>query len=258
MRNKQLQKIQTHTDMAYNGAYNTNGVVENTVPVPNDSVGFIIGAKGKTVNLIKRNTGAWVQVQKNGSGSSFLVRGFPHQVREAVNWINTIVEEAGHRGPPPAPEVQFKETDFPSLPGSASTVPPAPTQTGFPTQAPMQTGFPMQAPMPYSSMWTQPPMFYPGMQTGIPMGYVPPPQLASNQVWMMDQMGRPYIYTIPGNVDRDEAEAAHREEVREMEQFVQRGMEDYNENPNFEETFDDQLQHCEEISHQDGLRAGWA
>ena len=104
MRNKQLKQIQTHTDMAYNGAYNSNGVVEQVVPVPNDSVGFIIGAKGKTVNLIKRNTGAWVQVQTNGSKSSFLVRGFPHQVQEAVSWINTIVEEAGHRGPPPAPE----------------------------------------------------------------------------------------------------------------------------------------------------------
>ena len=105
--------------MAYNGAYNTNGVVERVVPVPDDAVGFIIGAKGKTVNLIKRNTGAWVQVQKNGSGSSFMVRGFPHQVQEAVNWIHTIVEEAGHRGPPPAP-VQFKESDFPSLSGSAT------------------------------------------------------------------------------------------------------------------------------------------
>lgn len=244
--------------MAYNGAYNTNGVVERVVPVPNDSVGFIIGAKGKTVNLIKRNTGAWVQVQKNGSGSSFLVRGFPHQVQEAVNWIHTIVEEAGHRGPPPAPEVQFKESDFPSLSGSGSMVPPTPTQTGFPQRPSMQTGFSTQVRMPCSSTWTQPPMFFPGMQTGFPMGYVPPPQLASNQVWMYDSMGRPFVYTIPGNVDRDEAEAAHREEVREMEQFVQRGMEDYNENPDFEETFDDQLQHCEEISHQDGLRAGWA
>ena len=239
--------------MAYNGAYNSNGVVEQVVPVPNDSVGFIIGAKGKTVNLIKRNTGAWVQVQTNGSKSSFLVRGFPHQVQEAVSWINTIVEEAGHRGPPPAPEVQFKESDFPPISDSASTVPPAPTQTGFPTQAPMQTGFPMQAPMQTGF----PTGFFPSL--GMPqMGYVPPPQLASNQVWMYDQMGRPFVYTIPGNVDRDEAEAAHREEVREMEQFVQRGMEDYNENPDFEETTDDQIQNCEEISHRDALLAGWA
>ena len=56
------------------------------------------------------------------------------------------------------------------------------------------------------------------------MGYVPPPQLASNQVWMMTRWDVLRL-TIPGNVDR-EGRGSPPEEVREMEQFVQRGMED--------------------------------
>ena len=172
------------------------GVVDTHVEVTPDSVGFVIGAKGGTVNLIKRNTGAWVQINKGVSPPSFHVRGFPHQVQEAVKWIQTIVAEAATRGPPPAHHHQPPTTHASAWPNLSA----APFQGSAPkTQhvAPVQS---QQTPQVPNAFLTT---------------------LGPNQVWMYDAHGTPFIYTIPSNVDRSSHEASHREDVRAVEEMLQ-------------------------------------
>lgn len=197
-RTKQLNLKKLQRKMMHFPVQN-QGVVDTHVQVTPDSVGFIIGSKGATVNLIKRNTGAWVQVNKGASPPSFHVRGFPHQVDEAVKWIQTIVSEAASRGPPPAHQHQppaMNTSAWPSL-STANFQGSAPkTQHVAPAQ-PQQTQY--RTPMP---------------------SFVP--TLGPNQVWMYDHHGVPFIYTIPSNVDRSESEAKHREDVRAQEEMLQR------------------------------------
>lgn len=172
-------------------------IVNTSITVPADSVGFIIGTKGATVNLIKRNTGAWVQIEKGVSPPRFTVRGFPHQVEEACKWIKTIVDESVVRGPPPAPSVPIHQpSEWPAMSASVST--PMRPQVSMP-----------HVPMPHVPMPQVP------MQT-----FYAPPMLGPNQVYMNGPNGL-FVYTIPSNVDRTPEEAAHRENVRQLEEVLQ-------------------------------------
>jgi hypothetical protein len=186
------------------------GVTETTVVVTPGSVGFIIGNRGKTVNLIKKNTGAWVQIRTELDSRmppSFQVRGFPHQVDEAVKWINTIVDEAESRGPPPV----VPSHSVPSLTGRfCDNV----TSHHVP-----------QHHVPHVPQFHVPQFHVP--QFHVPQFHVPhvpqpPIHLAQNQVWMVTAQGVPFVYTIPGDVDRTPEEAENREDVRCQEEIIQR------------------------------------
>jgi len=105
------------------------GVFGYGMPVPENTVGMIIGAKGATINLIKRNTGAHVQIQK-GPGSWFMITGFPHQIRAAYDFMANIVKNATERDQTrfmsrqngqPMWAAQTMDDAFPSLPTSTGS-----------------------------------------------------------------------------------------------------------------------------------------
>ena len=75
-------------------------IMNKNIPVDPHVVGFIVGNRGSTINMVKNQTGAHVQVRQANPSESrpwpwVHIRGFPHQVDEAEKWIMTIIAE-GH------------------------------------------------------------------------------------------------------------------------------------------------------------------
>ena len=72
------------------------------MPVEERHVGFVIGSKGSTVKMIKKKTGAWIQIQQGTRGGTvapyFEIKGqTQRQVDEAIRWISELCEEAQNR-----------------------------------------------------------------------------------------------------------------------------------------------------------------
>lgn len=84
-------------------AYNQfTGVSEYAMAVPDNTIGMIIGHKGGTINLIKRNSGAHVQIQQpqpmaGRPHSWFMITGFPHQIKAAYDFMANIIKNATER-----------------------------------------------------------------------------------------------------------------------------------------------------------------
>jgi hypothetical protein len=115
------------------------GVSEYALPVPGNTIGMIIGNKGSTINLIKRNSGAHVQIQQpqpmaGRPHSWFMITGFPHQIKAAYDFMANIIKNATerdqarfHSQPVVHPPTESYQTAFPTLPNHA-------TPTAQPTQ----------------------------------------------------------------------------------------------------------------------------
>lgn len=116
------------------------GVSEYAMPVPGNTIGMIIGHKGGTINLIKRNSGAHVQIQQpqpmfHRPHSWFMITGFPHQVKAAYDFMANIIKNATERDQArfySQPVVQPQESyhlAFPPITNPATSLPTAqPTQ----------------------------------------------------------------------------------------------------------------------------------
>ena len=111
------------------------GVTEYAMPVPGNTIGMIIGHKGGTINLIKRNSGAHVQIQQpqpmaHRPHSWFMITGFPHQVKAAYDFMANIIKNATDRDqarfysqPVVHAASESYQTAFPPLPNHATNTP---------------------------------------------------------------------------------------------------------------------------------------
>ncbi|XP_028407680.1 far upstream element-binding protein 3-like [Dendronephthya gigantea] len=95
---------------------------QNEIPVPKESVGFIIGKNGDTIKRLQSETGARIQFKPDDASSPTRVatiQGPPEQVQRASQMINEIVEQSrqrsgGSRGGPPIPSGPgVRKVDFP-------------------------------------------------------------------------------------------------------------------------------------------------
>jgi hypothetical protein len=120
-------------------------------------VGFVIGSKGKTINLIIERTGAYVNLRKfNAPDTSveytyFFIEGTSDQVDAAYKWVKTVAQENYDRRTNPhykAPErgtTHYPKTipssgggatsyiqQFPNLTGHSGVAPPMPPMPPMP------------------------------------------------------------------------------------------------------------------------------
>jgi hypothetical protein len=117
---------------------NFNTVSFHFGPVYKQDVGFIIGNSGKTINMIKSKTGAYVRVMKTDSFHPhpwFFVTGSFENVMNAVQELTKIRDESGRRRMNPSHQSADPEGACWGWPGSScSTHNPRQNQPQFQQQ----------------------------------------------------------------------------------------------------------------------------
>lgn len=148
--------------------------INRNIPVDSGVVGFIVGTKGATINMIKSQTGAHVQIRQPNPDEGrpwpwVHIRGFPHQVSAAADWVQTIVDEGHTRS----------GTQATTGTAMRSVMPPQPVRMGYAdgvVHVPMSSHpshqhhqhHPHGYPSPQYMMSSGQPMMIPGMSMAAP------------------------------------------------------------------------------------------
>jgi len=97
-------------------------------PVPASRAGVVIGKGGENIRLIKENSGAFVQIEKNASDKgenwkTFIIRGTEQQIQEAQK----LIQDKAGIGPPNTHTQASHSMDHFQIHGNSHTGPGTPT-----------------------------------------------------------------------------------------------------------------------------------